>query len=537
MTNAISDFARYSFLIIDQFAEMRTMLREILRRFGASHIDIAGKGREACHQLESKRYDVVLCDYNLGGGKNGQQLLEEARVKHWIGPACAWVMLTAEKAPESVLGTIEHWPDDYLIKPVTAAMLFDRLSKLLLRKSGLAEIDLCVRQRNFQGAIALCDQKVAADQAAHGELLRWKSQLLLSMGEVEQARLVLEAVLSERDVDWAKVALAKIHHQERDYPAARELLEQVVSGNRAYIEAYDWLAKTLECQGETRRALKVLNRASQLSPSSPERQNHLGELALREGRLELAEKAFRQSMEAGRHSAFQTPDGHLGLARVYGEKNQPDEAARLLGTIHKQFGDNDSVIRAKATEGLIYQNNQQPGKTEEAAKALVELLHSSGHTGSAASLEAAALLLATERKEEGVALLQSVVRNNHEDSALMAQVQQAFDAAGLHEEGERLVETSRREAIEQMNEGVLLAHGGKFPEAVAAMRRAKMAMPANVRVLLNCAHVMILSMQQRGASPALLQEAQQTLLAADAISPHNKRCVQLQALLETLHSQ
>jgi Flp pilus assembly protein TadD len=146
-------------------------------------------------------------------------------------------------------------------------------------------------------------------------------------------------------------------------------------------------------------------------------------------------------------------------------------------------------------------------------------------------------LLATDRKEEGVGLLQSVVRNNHEDSALMAKVQQAFDAAGLHEEGEHLVEVSRREAIAQMNEGVLLARDGKFPEAVAAMRRAKTAMPANARVLLNCAHVMILSMQQTGVNPALLQEAQQTLQEANALSPKSKRYMQLMALLEALGSR
>jgi tetratricopeptide (TPR) repeat protein len=537
MTSTVSDFAQYRFLVIDHFTEMRTMLRDLLRRCGATQIDVAGKGREACQQLAARYYDVVLCDYNLGTGKTGQQLLEEARVKQWIGPACAWIIVTAEKAPETVLGAIEHWPDDYLIKPVTASMLLERIGKILQRKSALSEIDRCVRQKDYQGAIALCDRKIAADKSSAGELMRWKGQMLLSIGELEQARQLFQEVLREREVDWAKVGLAKICYQERDYSAARELLEQVVIDNRAYIEAYDWLAKTLECEGETGRALRVLNKAAQLSPNSPERQKALGEIALQEGRLELAEKAFRNGMEAGLHSAFQTPDNHLGLARVYGEKKQPEEAVRLLGTLHKQFDDADTPIRAKAIEGLIYQHNQQPGKAEEAARALLGLLGSSGLASSAASLEAAALLLATDRKEEGVGLLQSVVRNNHEDSALMAKVQQAFDAAGLHEEGEHLVEVSRREAIAQMNEGVLLARDGKFPEAVAAMRRAKTAMPANARVLLNCAHVMILSMQQTGVNPALLQEAQQTLQEANALSPKSKRYMQLMALLEALGSR
>jgi hypothetical protein len=88
-----------------------------------------------------------------------------------------------------------------------------------------------------------------------------------------------------------------------------------------------------------------------------------------------------------------------------------------------------------------------------------------------------------------------------------------------------------------MNEGVLLARDGKFAEAVAAMRRAKAAMPANVRVLLNTAHVMLLSMQRKGMDAQLFREAQQTLLQANTLSPGEKRFSQLMSQLEGLRGQ
>ena len=75
------------FLLIEDFEAMRSVLKGLLLRCGASRVDTAKDGREATALLSAKSYGVVMCDYNLGPGKNGQQLLEEARLKNWIGPA------------------------------------------------------------------------------------------------------------------------------------------------------------------------------------------------------------------------------------------------------------------------------------------------------------------------------------------------------------------------------------------------------------------------------------------------------------------
>lgn len=530
-----TDLTKYRFLVIDDFLGMRTMVRDMVRACGGKNIDMAANGKEALQQLAHTRYDVVLCDFNLGPGKNGQQLLEEARVKQWAGPACAWIMVTAEKTPDAVLGAVEFQPDGYLIKPVTATLLLNRLSKILARKSAFQLIDKAVRQNDYISAITLCDEQMMVDKANAGELLRWKSHMLLSIGELDQARALFDQVLRERDLAWAKVGLAKVSHQNGDYAGACDLLRQVIADNRANIEAYDLLAKALQELGEVGEARQVLQRAAQLSPNSPIRQKNLGELALQEGDMEGAEQAFRKSMAVGEHSILKTPDSYIGLAKVFGANSQPEEAARLLGTIAKQFEGDEILIRAKATEGLIYQQNNQMGKAEAAANELGGLLKQSiGQPGNAASLEAAELLLATGHKEAGVALLQTVVKNNHDNVAIIAKVQQAFDTAGMGDEGSHLVEDSKREAVQSMNEGVLLARDGKLKEAVDAMRRAKAAMPANVRVLLNCAYVMIVYLQKKDKDPVIAREARQALLQANMLAPGEKRFAQLMSQLENL---
>jgi len=232
---------------------------------------------------------------------------------------------------------------------------------------------------------------------------------------------------------------------------------------------------------------------------------------------------------------LKTADSGIGLARVFGAKQQPEEAARLLSSLPKQFEGNEVLIRAKATEGLIFQENGQADRAAAAANELTGLLKQSiDQPGNAASLDAAALLLATGHKEAGTALLQTVVKNNHDNVAMVAKVQQAFETAGMGDEGMQLVETSKREAVQLMNEGVLLARDGKLQEAVASMRRAKAAMPANVRVLLNCAYVMILYLQKEHKDPVISREARQALLQANMLAPGEKRFAQLMSQLENL---
>lgn len=530
-----NDLSRHRFLVIDDFPGMRTMLRDMVRECGGKIIDMAANGKEAIQQLAHTKYDVVLCDFNLGAGKNGQQLLEEARVKQWAGPACAWIMVTAEKTPDSVLGAVEFMPDGYLIKPVTSGLLFNRLTKIIARKSAFQQIDKAVRQNDLLGAIALCDGQMAQDKANAGELLRWKSQMLLTIGELDQARALFEQVLRERDLAWAKVGLAKVCYHQGDFAGVVDLLRQVIHENRTYIEAYDWLAKALQELGELNEARQILQRAAQLSPNSPVRQKNLGELALQEGDMDGAEEAFRKSMAVGEHSVLKTPDSCIGLARVFGARKQPEEAARLLSSLPKQFEGSEVLIRAKATEGLIFQENNQAARAAQAAQELTGLLKQSlEQPGSAASLDAAALLLATGHREAGVELLQSVVKNNHDNVALIAKVQHAFDTAGMGDEGTHLVETSKREAVQLMNEGVLLARDGKLQEAVASMRRAKAAMPANVRVLFNCAYVMIVYLQKVNKDPIIMRDARQALLQANMLAPGEKRFAQLMSQLENL---
>ena len=75
----IKTYRQKKCLVVDDVPDIRASLKRILIDYGSSDVDMAGSAEEAIEICEKKYYDIVLADYNLGPGKNGQQLLEELR--------------------------------------------------------------------------------------------------------------------------------------------------------------------------------------------------------------------------------------------------------------------------------------------------------------------------------------------------------------------------------------------------------------------------------------------------------------------------
>ena len=534
------DFSRKTFLVIDDFQGMRTVLRDVLRSCGADVkcISTAANGREAIDMLSAIKYDVVLCDFNLGTGKNGQQVLEEAKVRQLAGPGCAWIMITAEKTSDVVTGAAEYQPDAYLLKPITEATLRQRLAKIWARKGIFAEIDRAMRNHDYLKAIKLCDERLAFDKANVSELLRTKADLLLRVGNYPQARQVFEGILADRDFPWAKTGLAKVHIQNGELEVARTLLQETVRENPYFLEAHDLLASTLQTMGHFDAAIQSLEHATKLSPNSVARQKSLGDVSLKLGHLDTAERAFRKSVNLGENSILKTADAYIGLAKTCSAKASPDEALKVLGLLNKTFDDDQSRLKSMAVEGIVHHQTGNLDKAQAIAAEMEKAISgSAGLASGQASLDVARLLFATGNQSRAVAFLQDQVRNNPENVGLLNEVKEIFVGAEMGDEGVVLVETSRREGMEMMNRGVLLARDGHYEDAVASLREAQKAMPSNVRVLLNLAYVLITRMQKSAAAPEMLAEAKSCLQEANRLLPGQTRFAQLSSSLAQIEAK
>lgn len=530
--------ASSSFLIIDDFSGMRTMLSGILRNCGANPkaISFAADGRDALHQLGAQRYDVVLCDYNLGTGQNGMQVLEEARHRQLIGPSCCWVMVTADKTVETVMGAAEALPDAYLIKPVTEAALVSRINKIKVRKEAFKDIDQAILGQEYSRAIQLCDERAAVDKANAIELLRLKCELLIRTGQAEKARGFYEKLLAAREIPWAQLGLARTFLQTGDPDTACELLEQLVNRSRSYLEAYDCLAETYRQLALDEKAEHIIERALTLSPRSHARQRQMGELALATGKLERAEKAFRQAIQLSEFSVHKSPDSYLGLARVVNGRGNAQEALNILDQMGKVFDDDQAVLQAKSVECRIFLDSGKEGQAKKSATDMQQLMErgEADRLDPQTARDIAETLLIIGETEKALELLRTEVMNNPEDHANLEAIRQILRKNGLTEEGNELVENSRREAIEMMNSSALLSRSGDFQTAVNKVRKALEMMPRNVRLLFNAAHIMLSHMEKNGPDSQLLRETRRHLATANLHAPgeprHNELMIRLEAL-------
>ena len=511
-------------LIIDDFQGMRTMLREFLKSMGVTAIDTASNGKDALQQLSTNRYDIVICDYNLGPGANGQQVLEESKLKNYVGVSTVWVMVTAEKTPEMVMGAAEVRPDDYLIKPINQSLLETRLEKLIARKHSLAPIEASVKALNFAEAIAQCDHQLKAKAINPQEILRVKSDLLLAMGDYVAATALFESILATRDVAWALTGMGKVYFHDKKYAEAKEVFQRVLRDNEVYMEASDWLAKTCAIMGQHEEAQKVLQDAVKLSPNSPTRQKFLGDTAYKTGALDVAQAAFEKTIKIGEFSPHKTPAAYTALAKVFSDQGSPLEALKTLQQSKKEFRyHTEAAIQTAAAEGVVYQKLGQADKAEAAMQEAERLIEkAAGKLGAEVAMDVADSLFKLGHKEKACGLLQEVVRNNHENAELSKSIEALFEGHGMEAEGQALIAESRGEVVAINNQGVTLAKQGDLLGGANLLRTAAEKLPHNEVILINLCGLLIGMLSKEGKSHQIASEVRELLDRVRQINPSNK---------------
>lgn len=523
-------------LIVDDFQGMRTMFRNIVKEMGVARIDTASNGKEALNLLRVTKYDVVLCDFNLGAGLNGQQLLEEARASKYIGLATIWIIVTAEKTSEMVLGAAEVKPDDYLLKPINQALLESRLERLISKKRSLAKIEEAIEVDDYIGAIALCDQRLKDEPSQPNDILRIKSNLLLTIGAYDGARSVFDSVLAARSMPWAKTGLGKIFFYTKDYEGAKVIFQEVLEENRMYMEASDWLAKTLEAMGEGKQAQQVLLDAAKLSPNSASRQKSLADSAYRNGELDVAQSAYQKSIKISEFSSNKSPAIFSGLAKVFSEQGASDDAMKVLDQSRKEFVNNpEATVQIAATESVVY---HKAGKKEKAEASMLEaeqlMDKLSGKVSTDVAMEMAKSYFKLGKKDKASEMLGSIVKNNHESADISREVEAIFESEGMKEEGQALVNQSREEVINLNNQGVMLAKAGKFDEGAELLRKSLENLPNNEVIMMNLSGLLLGQMTRQGKNDLVAAEVRTLLDRVQRLNPANKKMHEYVAVLNRI---
>ena len=82
-------------LIVDRHSPARDSMRLMLGALGVTLVHGAGNSAEVIRQVKANRFDIVLSDFVLDDGRDGQQLLEELRHAHLIPLSTVYMIITS----------------------------------------------------------------------------------------------------------------------------------------------------------------------------------------------------------------------------------------------------------------------------------------------------------------------------------------------------------------------------------------------------------------------------------------------------------
>ena len=512
-------------LVVDDFAEMRSMLRSMLRAYGAEDIKQASNGEDAIEKIENNKFDIILCDYNLGEGKDGQQVLEEAKHREILPLATTFIMVTAENTSMMVMGALDYQPDAYLSKPITKTTLQTRLKKILDKKEFTKRISIAIDRKEYGKAKKLCDEAMTGHPALRLELQSLKYNLLTTTGDYDAAEAVCKQVLADRDVPWAQLGLARVYFSQQKYNEAKELLEEIIADNSDFVAAYDWLSKTQKKLGDSKIAEETLAKAIEKSPKSLLRQRELGELAVINENHIVAERACRDAMLIGKHSVLRQADDYVNYSQALVKNNKGKDALKIADNIKNAFkGDSDARLQAEICKSTVHQALGNDAKAEVAMDSALELYKKNGApSSSSAGIALAKNCLKYGREEEADNIIKDVAKNNHENKAVLKEISQAYEDAGLAGKADEAIAAAVSEIAEINNEGVKLINEGKISESIELFKKAARALPQNHTISLNTAQSYILLMKQEGASKQHINEAMFYLNAVKDIDSVKKK--------------
>ncbi len=120
-------------LVVDDDADVRGLVRELLERAGAS-VREAADGREALRVLYEVRPEVIVLDVTMPE-LDGWQTLERIRDL----TAVPVLMLTARDTELEKVRGLKEGADDYVTKPFGRQELLARVEALLRRSAGRAD--------------------------------------------------------------------------------------------------------------------------------------------------------------------------------------------------------------------------------------------------------------------------------------------------------------------------------------------------------------------------------------------------------------
>lgn len=532
----MSDLSGFRALLIEPNPGMRVSLHNMLNLCGITKIEHAHTAGIAARTIQAKVFDLVLCEYDLGIGQDGQQLLEDVR-HHKLTPlSTIFIMVTAERGYAKVVSAAELAPSDYLLKPFTADTLLERVMKAIEKRKAFFDVYALMEQGAIHESIAACIEGESKYPRYMIDFMRFRAELHVILGEAEEAEQIYTQVYEQRAVAWAKLGLAKTLFMQGRYEEAEGILKTLVGENDKFMDAYDWLAKTHEAAGELPQAKDVLDTAVGVSPHAVRRLRRLGEISLQTGDIETAETVFKKVVSKAKFSEFRDPEDHLNLVNALVQKGDHDQAKSVIRDMEKNMVGLKKTEACRAISAAMVHAGTGDARLSGELDAAVAA--SREDIGLSTDIKLGLAKSCLENDKEGAAseVIMDVMRNAS-NQKVMSRAIGVFESAGKGHLGQELAQRSQKEVMELVALGVQKAKQGDFRGSLELMASAARKSPDNPQVVMNAALAALKCLENLGWDNKVGEQARRLIADAAKLDPMNPRMKAIRALYDELQKK
>jgi len=115
-------------LVVDDFATMRRIVKNVLKQIGFTKIVEADDGSTALAVLKNDRVDLIISDWNMPK-VTGLELLKAVRGDDSM-KNIPFLMVTAEGQKDNIVQAVQAGVSNYVVKPFTPETIQEKLEQM-----------------------------------------------------------------------------------------------------------------------------------------------------------------------------------------------------------------------------------------------------------------------------------------------------------------------------------------------------------------------------------------------------------------------
>ncbi|MBU2970128.1 response regulator [Pseudoalteromonas sp. C2R02] len=312
-TNNANFFKNKKVLVLDDCQIILNATRLMLVRHGCApnNIILVKNAKTALSACTTHKFDFILCDYNLGSGSDGLQLIEELNKKNLLPENTVVFVVTGEMSKSVFYGFSEYEPDGYLIKPLNINSIVTRLINCYRQKQVVKKVRNTYLKEGKQSAFEMCKKYEKAPAVAY-----IKARIYEDEKDFAAAQKIYINLIKNND-SKARLLLATLLLNEKIYDMALKVIEPLIKDKKFRFNALQIQSKCFLKQNKMQDALDALLAICEISSNNVERLLCVYNLSLQLDQSDLLPILSNKINTRLTNSIWNTVDYSLNSARCH----------------------------------------------------------------------------------------------------------------------------------------------------------------------------------------------------------------------------